>query len=71
MARILPRARLDRYAFDVELLVIARAQGLRVAEVPVRWAEADASSLRLGPDGARMLADLARVVRLRAGGGYR
>lgn len=71
VARILPRARLDRYAFDVELLVIARAQGLRVAEVPVRWAEADASSLRLGPDGARMLADLARVVRLRAAGGYR
>ncbi len=71
VARILPLARLDRYAFDVELPVIARAQSLRVAEVPVRWAAPDASSLRLALDGARMLADLARGVRTRAGGGYR
>jgi dolichyl-phosphate beta-glucosyltransferase len=29
----------ERYAFDVELLLRARAMGLRVAEVPVSWQE--------------------------------
>lgn len=34
---IFPRARINRWAFDVELLVIARKHGLRLKEVPVVW----------------------------------
>ena len=65
------RARIDRYAFDVEVLVIARALGLPVEEVPIRWSEADSSRVNLLRDGARMLVDLATVVRLRSRGAYR
>ena len=65
------RARIDRYAFDVELLVIAHVLGLPVEEVPIRWSEADSSRVDLIRDGARMLADLARVGLLRSRGAYR
>lgn len=64
------RARIDRYAFDVELLLIARRHGLSVAEVPIRWAEADSSRVQLVPDGARMLVDLARIAAFNARGTY-
>jgi dolichyl-phosphate beta-glucosyltransferase len=34
---ILPRMQLDGFAFDVEMLVIAQANSLKIAEVPVTW----------------------------------
>ncbi|GDX81078.1 glycosyl transferase [Deltaproteobacteria bacterium] len=64
------RGRIDRYAFDVELLLIARHHHLRVDEVPIRWAEADSSRVRLLHDGARMLVDLARIAKLNVRGAY-
>lgn len=68
--RVFPRMRIERYAFDVELLLIARRQGLRVDEVPIRWNEAGSSRVRVLRDGARMLADLARIATHDARGGY-
>ena len=64
------RTRIDRYAFDVELLLIARRQHFAVREVPIRWAEADSSRVRLLRDGSRMLLDLARIAALDAQGAY-
>ncbi len=37
LARILPLARENGFAFDVELLLIARHLGLRCGELPVEW----------------------------------
>jgi dolichyl-phosphate beta-glucosyltransferase len=34
---ILPKMRLDGFAFDVEMLIIAQANQLQIAEVPVIW----------------------------------
>ncbi len=34
---IFPLLTIDRWAFDVELLAIARRRGYRIAEVPIRW----------------------------------
>ncbi len=34
---IFSKARIDRWAFDVELLVIARKQGYNITEIPVLW----------------------------------
>lgn len=68
--RVFPRMRIERYAFDVELLVIARRQGLRVDEVPIRWSEAGSSRVRVLRDGTRMLADLSRIAARDARGGY-
>jgi glycosyltransferase involved in cell wall biosynthesis len=38
--------RVDGFAFDVELLVLARQLGYRVVEVPVRWHAAEGSHVR-------------------------
>lgn len=60
------------FAFDVELLVIARENRLSVAEVPVRCLTTQhGSTMRLARHGPGMLADLWRIYRRRRRGGYR
>jgi dolichyl-phosphate beta-glucosyltransferase len=63
-ARILPLARIDGFAFDVELLYLARKLGYEVREVPTRWVNRPESRVRILADSAAMLAEL---VRIRAG----
>jgi dolichyl-phosphate beta-glucosyltransferase len=57
------RARVDRFAFDVELLLLARQLGLRLEEVGVDWFHDPQSRVSPFTDAARMLVD---VVALRA-----
>jgi dolichyl-phosphate beta-glucosyltransferase len=53
------RARLDGFAFDAEVLVLARRLGLPVTEVGVRAEERDGSSkVHLAMDALRMLGDV-------------
>jgi dolichyl-phosphate beta-glucosyltransferase len=59
--RIFGRARLDGFAFDVEIFVIAARAGLSLEAVPVELSNSGASSVRIGRDTLRMLRDLARV----------
>jgi len=59
------RQTLHGFAFDVEVLFIARRLGYRVAEVPVRWLDSRHSRVRVGRDSLRMFLDLFRI-RLRA-----
>jgi dolichyl-phosphate beta-glucosyltransferase len=54
------RATVDGFAFDVELLWLARGR-YRVAEVPVVWRHVEESKVSPGSDAARMLVDLARI----------
>lgn len=62
LRRLLPLLTLDRFSFDVEVLFLARRLGLRISEVPVTFVYShEPSSLELGRDGARMLADLVRI----------
>ena len=60
---ILQRARIDGFAFDVELLVLAQRAGLRLREIPVRWNHAEGSKVRFIHDSLRMLRE---VMALRA-----
>ena len=58
---IFPHVTLDGWAFDVEVLCIARAQRLRIVEIPIEWhhrAESQVSVLR---DSWGMLRDLLKV----------
>jgi dolichyl-phosphate beta-glucosyltransferase len=48
-------------AFDVEVLLVARKLGLRVAEVPVRWVHAEGSKVRPVVDALRMGRDVVMV----------
>lgn len=68
-AQLFSRQKLDGFAFDVELLYLARRQGLRIAEVPVMWGEGPDTKIRLVRDSTRMLGDLIRIPRLHKGAG--
>ena len=54
------------FGFDVELLLLARAAGYRVVEVPVNWSDQPESKVRVLGNGPRMLWEIA-MARLRVG----
>jgi dolichyl-phosphate beta-glucosyltransferase len=54
------RAVVDGFAFDVEVLWLARDR-YRVAEVPVVWRHVEESKVSPGTDAARMFLDLLRI----------
>jgi dolichyl-phosphate beta-glucosyltransferase len=55
--------RLDGFAFDAELVVLASRLGFQVEEVPVRWAHSEGSKLSMVRDAFRMSRDVVRIVR--------
>ena len=55
------RMRMNGFSFDVEVLVMARQRGYRIAEIPVNWAHRPGSKVRLTLDSLRMAADLVRI----------
>jgi dolichyl-phosphate beta-glucosyltransferase len=55
------RMKIDRFAFDVEMLHLAGRMGCRVKEVPVRWVNSPQSRVRIFSDSARMFLDLLRI----------
>ncbi|MBM4041721.1 MAG: glycosyltransferase family 2 protein [Planctomycetes bacterium] len=65
------RQTLEGFAFDVEVLFIARKLGYHIAEVPVLWRDSHDSRVHPLRDPVRMFLDLVRI-RLRAlRGAYR
>jgi FkbM family methyltransferase len=48
----------DRFAFDVELLITARRLGMTIAEVPIHWTESGQTSVRVGTDSLKMARDV-------------
>jgi len=63
-AAIFAHQRLDGFAFDIEVLLLAEKLGLRVVDRPVEWHNSPASKVHLVRDSLRMLRDTARVRRL-------
>ena len=55
------RQRLDGFAFDAEVLFLARRAGYRVTEIPFTLRQDHETSIDLLSDAPRMLADLARI----------
>lgn len=59
---IFSRCVVNNFAFDVEVLYLARrVYGMSVAEVPVRWAHQAGSKVRVLRDGARMVRAVIRI----------
>lgn len=61
---IFARQKLDGFAFDVEVLLLAERLGYRVADRPVEWINSPESKVQLVRDSLRMLGDALRVRRL-------
>lgn len=58
--RVFAEARVDRFAFDVEVLLIAQRLGARIRESPVDWENPTQSTLKIARDAPRMLWDALR-----------
>jgi dolichyl-phosphate beta-glucosyltransferase len=67
---VFPRVTVDGWAFDVEVLAVARARGLRVIEVPIEWHYHAESRLSMVRDGWSMLNELLRIRACAARGDY-
>ena len=61
-------ATVDGWAFDVEVLTIARRHGLRIVAVPIEWRYDELSRVSVVGDSLGMLRDVLRI-RLRAARG--
>jgi dolichyl-phosphate beta-glucosyltransferase len=59
--RVFALQRVERFAFDVEVLSIARSLGYRIAEIPVTWIDQPASTVNPLTAPAGMLLDLVRI----------
>ncbi len=59
--RLFSLQRLDGFAFDVEVLYLARKLGYRVAERPVRWLNDPNTKVQTLRHGFQMLADILKV----------
>jgi dolichyl-phosphate beta-glucosyltransferase len=58
---VFPRQKLAGFAFDVEVLFIARRLRFSIAEIPVNWVAQPGSKVNLVTDSARMLWDVTQV----------
>jgi dolichyl-phosphate beta-glucosyltransferase len=58
---IFSRQKIVGFAFDVEILFLARQLSLSVAEIPVNWMAQPGSKVNLAVDSIRMLWDVSRI----------
>lgn len=61
VADVFSRCKLDGFSFDFEALMIARDLGLRIEEVPIRWAHQEGSKVVLWRDAPKALYDLIKL----------
>jgi len=66
---IFEQQRIESFGFDPEILFLAKRNGLRVAEIPVRWSHDAASKVNVVADGMRMFLELI-LIRWNAIRGY-
>jgi dolichyl-phosphate beta-glucosyltransferase len=67
---IIPRMCMDGFAFDVEMLMIAQAHGMRIAEIPVTWRNAKGSKVHPIRSSLQMLRDVIAIRRRMNRGDY-
>lgn len=66
MRAVFEAQKIERFAFDVELIRRVQAAGGEIKEIPVVWHGGNSSSLRILRDAPRMLWDLVRIGPCRA-----
>lgn len=69
-APLLELMQIDRFGFDVEFLFVAKHNGLRLAEIPVRWNDVAGSKVSAFRDTRRMITELRLIRRSSRNGVY-
>jgi dolichyl-phosphate beta-glucosyltransferase len=64
--KLFSEQKLEGFAFDVEILYLAKKKGLRVAEVPVMWRQGTDSKVNVFKDSFIMVGDLMKIKKLHA-----
>ncbi|HVT77762.1 MAG TPA: hypothetical protein VHD87_12085, partial [Acidimicrobiales bacterium] len=67
---IFSRARIDRFAFDIEVFHLAERLRLSLEEVPVTLKNSAGSTVKVGLDSLRVLVDMVRIRRMGGKGLY-
>jgi len=67
---IFEQQRVERFGFDPEILFLAKRNGLRVAEIPVRWSHDSGTKVNVAADGIRMFLELLWIRWNAVQGGY-
>lgn len=67
---IFPFVTVDGWAFDLEVLYIARLRGMCVREIPIEWHYRPETRVRMLRDGVSMFGELLRIRRRARRGGY-
>lgn len=62
--RLFDRQKIERFAFDVEILYLAWAMGYSVAEIPARWVNSPDSRVDPLRDSLNMIKDLLAIKRM-------
>ncbi len=58
---IFEELRIDRFAFDVEVLFLAEKAGLNIVEEPVIWRHSEGSKVNMLPDSLRTFGELVHI----------
>ena len=67
---LLQMMKIDRFGFDVEFLYVAKHNGLRLAEIPVRWNDVAGSKVSAIRDTRRMVSELMQIRKNSRQGAY-
>lgn len=59
--KVFPKAKIDRWSFDAEILFLAKKYELKITEVPVIWKDRRETRVRLWPDMPQSFFDLIRI----------
>ncbi len=59
--RIFKKQKIERFAFDIEFLMLAKTYGYRISEIPVIWIDKDGSKVNGLRDGMRILRDFVLI----------
>ncbi|MEN9561311.1 MAG: hypothetical protein RIQ56_584 [Candidatus Parcubacteria bacterium] len=69
--KIFAAAKIDRWAFDTEVLYLGKRFGYSIRQIPVQWTHDTASRVRVWRDVAHSLKELALIVWFSVSGSYR
>jgi dolichyl-phosphate beta-glucosyltransferase len=58
---VFPLQHIERWGFDPEILYLAHRSGLKVVEVPVKWAHRDGTRINPLRDGIRMFGEMLKI----------